>query len=157
MKIRSISITLIGLCIIGGLTAGLFSRSIEAALTLPLSVKTNPSTNRGSTMPMGTAKPSAPTPSTANERTILAQDTFHRANQVFWRTASDGRQWVGDANSIEVFSVAGGAGQADHAQGTFNAILGPINNNLEVIFSGLVNQFTQNRIVNMQRILPWSY
>ncbi len=62
MKIRSISITLIGLCIIGGLTAGLFSRSIEAALTLPLSVKTNPSTNIGSTMPMGTAKSPAPTP-----------------------------------------------------------------------------------------------
>jgi len=156
MKIRSISITLIGLCIIGGLTAGLFSRSIEAALTLPLSVKTNPSTHIGSTMPIGTAKPSAPTPSTANGGTILAQDTFHRANQVFWGTASDGRQWVGDANSIEVFSITGGIGQVDHAQGAFNAILGPSNANVEVVFSGAVNQFTQNGGINMGAVLRWT-
>ena len=150
MKIRWLVTSFLFLCICGGLIAGLFSRSIEAALTAPLSLKTSTSS------PVATAKPSMPPAPTTTGGTALAQDTFHRRNQVFWGTASDGRQWTGDANSIEVFSVAGGAGQVDHAQGTFNAILGPINTNLEVIFSGAVNQFTQNGSVNIGAVLRWS-
>ncbi len=150
MKIRWLVTSFLFLCICGGLIAGLFSRSIEAALTAPLNVKTSTS------LPVGTAEPSMPPTPTATGGTVLAQDTFQRHNQVFWGTASDGRQWAGDANSIEVFSVAGGTGQVDHAQGTFNAILGPVNTNLEVIFSGMVNQFTQNGGVNMGAVLRWS-
>ena len=33
---------------------------------------------------------------------LLAQDTFQRANQTFWGTASDGQRWGGDANFITV-------------------------------------------------------
>lgn len=150
MKIRWLVTFFLILCICGGLIAGLFSHSIEAALTAPLSIKTITSS------PVATAKPSMPPSPTTTVGIILAQDTFQRPNQVFWGTASDGRQWTGDANSIEVFSVAGRAGQVDHAQGTFNAILGPVNANLEVIFSGVVNQFTQNSSVNMGAVLHWS-
>jgi hypothetical protein len=159
MNMRWIGITFIGICMLSGLIAGFFSHSIETALTLPLSVRANQvtatSTKTGSVMPVGTAKPSMPSTPTADGVTILAQDTFKRANQVFWGTASDGRQWTGDASGIEVFSIAGGAGQIDHAQGAFNAILGPVNTSVEVVFSGVVNQFAQDK-VNMGAVLRWT-
>ncbi len=41
----------------------------------------------------------------------LAQDTFHRANQTDWGTASNGQIWGGDANSSNGFSIAGNTGQ----------------------------------------------
>ena len=41
MNIRWIGITFIGICIIVGLSTVLFSRSIEAALTLPLTIREN--------------------------------------------------------------------------------------------------------------------
>ena len=154
MKIRWIGFTFIGICMFGGLLAGVFSHSIEAALTLPTSVRTSHATPTStSARPVETAQPSTPT---VNGVSILAQDTFQRANQVFWGTASDGRQWAGDANSIEVFSIAGGVGQVDHAQGTFNAILGPMKNDVDIIFSGVVNQFAQGGKVNMGAVLRWT-
>jgi hypothetical protein len=160
MKIRWIGIILIVICMLGGLIAGIFSHSIEAALRMPLMAKgdqTAPtSTRQGTAIPVGTAKPSMPSTPTAEGVTTLAQDTFKRANQVFWGTASDGRQWAGDANSIEVFTIAGGVGQVDHAQGTFNAILGPANTNIEIVFSGIVNQFVQGGKVNMGGVLRWT-
>lgn len=160
MNMRWIGITFIGICIIVGLIAGLFSRSIEAALTLPLSVRTSQvaatPTKTAPVTPAGTAQPSMPSTPTADGVTILAQDAFKRANQVFWGTATDGRQWIGDANSIEVFSIVGSKGQIDHAQGTFNAILGPATTNAEVVFSGIVNQFAQDATVNMGAVLRWA-
>ncbi len=88
MNMRWIGITFIGICIIVGLIAGLFSHSIEAALTLPLSVRTSQvtatPTKTAPVMPAGTARPSMPSTPTAGGVTILAQDAFKRANQVFW-------------------------------------------------------------------------
>lgn len=160
MNMRRIGITFIGVCMLGGLIAGLFSRSIEAALALPFIVRGNQvtatSTKTGPVTPVGTTKPSMPSTPTADGVTILAQDIYKRANQVFWGTASDGRLWTGDANSIEVFSIAGGTGQIDHAQGAFNAILGLANTNAEVVFSGIVNQFAQGGKVNMGAVLRWT-
>lgn len=159
MNIRLIGITFIGICLLGGLIVGFFSHSIEAALTLPLEIRTNrgtPTPTKNQPLaPTATAKPSMPSTPTAGGVTILAQDSFHRANQVFWGTASDGRQWTGDANSIEVFSIVGGAGHIDHAQGAFNAVLGSANTNAEVIFSGVTNQFVQDQ-VNMGAVLRWT-
>src|SRR5947207_14335892 len=111
MNMRWIGITFIGACIVVGLITGFFSRSIEAALTLPLSIRLSqvPATHAKTApvFPVGTAQPSLPSSSTTGGVAILAQDTFKRANQVFWGTATDGRQWTGDANSIEVFSMLG--------------------------------------------------
>lgn len=160
MNMRWIGITFIGACIIVGLITGFFSRSIEATLTLPLSIRLSqvPATHAKTApvFPVGTAQPSLPSTPTTGGVAILAQDTFKRANQVFWGTATDGRQWTGDANSIEVFSMLGNAGQIDHAQGTFNAILGPVTTNAEVVFSGAVNQFATGATVNMGAVLRWT-
>ena len=87
---------------------------------------------------------------------VLAKDTFQRAAQVFWGTASDGHLWAGDANSIEVFSITNGAGQIDHAQGTFNAVLGTPNTNAEVLVSASANQFVAGGKVNIGAVLRWT-
>src|SRR5438105_1446043 len=100
MSNRWVGITLLGICIVAGLITGLFSSSIEAALTLTMNNRTN-ANSPGVVIPTPagvinqTPTPS-PLPTGVN---ILAQDTFQRANQTFWGVASDGRTWEGDANN----------------------------------------------------------
>jgi hypothetical protein len=151
---------------IGGLVAGFFSHSIEAALTVQSvnvgqqanGAAPDPTATRGGVtgQPGKTATPGASTTPTTNGAVVLAKDTFQRAAQIFWGTASDGRVWGGDANSIEVFSITTGAGQIDHAQGTFNAVLGGLNTNAEVLVSASVNQFVAGGKVNVGAVLCWS-
>ena len=173
MRIRTIIFSFVCLCMAGGLVAGFFSHSIQAALTaqsVNVAQQTNgnasprPTTTPGSAtgQPVKTATPGktvtpaiSPTP-VANGANVLAKDTFQRASQTFWGTASDGRTWAGDANSIEVFSIATGAGQIDHAQGTFNAVLGPLNTNAEVLFSASINHFVAGGKVNIGAVLRWT-
>ena len=160
MNTRWIGITFIGICIVVGLSTAFLSRPIQAALTLPLNIRVirvAPTPAKAAPVsPTRTDQPTMPSNPTTGAVTILAQDTFKRANQVFWGTATDGRQWIGDANSIEVFSIVGNTGQIDHAQGTFNAILGPVTTNAEVVFSGMVNQFGTGATVNMGAVLRWT-
>ena len=152
MNIRWIVFTMLGICLFGGLIAGIFSRSIEAALTLS-KVKGMQTITPTSTPVMPTATP-MPSP-VSNNANILARDTFQRHDQAFWGTASDGRVWVGDANTIDAFSIVRNAGQIDHLQGIYNAILGPVTTNAEVVFSTSVNHFNPNS-VNIGAVLRWT-
>ena len=158
MRIRWIVFSFITICMIAGLVAGAFSHSIEAALTIQKidgASQTNAAPSP-TTPPQGSPTNSStpvttPMPGGVN---VLARDTFQRAAQTFWGTASDGRLWQGDANSIEVFSIKGGAGQVDHGQGAFNAVLGPVSANAEVVFTSTVNHFA-NGNVNTGAALRW--
>lgn len=75
--------------------------------------------------------------------TVLARDTFQRANQVFWGTASDGHVWAGDASSKKIFTITNNTGQIS-AGGTnsYNSTLGPVMVNAEALLSGSVNSFS---------------
>src|SRR5438874_2599898 len=42
---------------------------------------------------------------------VLAQDTFQRADHIFWGTASDGHIWGADANSQPGFATMNHAGR----------------------------------------------
>ena len=172
MRIRSIMFAVVSLCMVGGLVAGFFTRSIEAALTVQsvnVARHTNGATPRPTAtqggvtgQPVKTATPGASVTPAASPTTVvngvnvLAKDTFQRAAQTFWGSASDGRLWAGDANSVEVFSIVTGAGQIDHAQGAFNAILGALNTNAEVLISASVNQFAAGGKVNVGAALRWT-
>ncbi len=167
MRLRWIIFFAITLCLIGGLVAGANSHAIEAALTAPGSSNTaqgygasSPTT--GAT-PRPTQKPTHPTQPSPSSPTpvqngaqVLAKDTFQRTAQVFWGTATDGRAWQGDANSIEVFSITQGAGQINSGQGAFNAILGPTSADSDIVFSATVNAFTPDGQVNMGAALRWT-
>jgi PQQ-like domain len=109
----------------------------------------------GLTMPTPTPSPSptlapSPSPTTA---TTLAQDTFQRANQSLWGTASDGHAWSGNANKSSTFSIVSNAGQVASAIGSFSAVLGQSGTNAQVLVSGSVNSFAK---ANFGAMLRWS-
>lgn len=167
MHMRLLGLTLLGVCIVGGVIAGFFSRPIEAALTLPAAKSMTPVIPvKNQTTPMTTAPTplSSPTAVTTpssmpNGVNILAQDTFQRPNQTFWGTASDGREWDGDTNNISVFSILNNAGQisegATAPKSTYNGLLGPSITDAEVLSSGSVNRFDQGK-VNLGVVLRWT-
>src|SRR5437588_9349762 len=107
MITRLISITLLGILIIGGLIAAFYSQAIERTLTA--SLRQSMSSHAMGMLPqMPTASPTAAaTPTQAAQvlqASILAQDTFQRANEALWGVASDGQSWQGDANKLAAFS-----------------------------------------------------
>lgn len=155
MNIRWIIFPTLGICMLGGLLAGIFSHSIEAALTLPKvnTIQTN-TTAKTPARYIASPVPTVPSP-VPNTMNILAKDTFQRPDQPFWGTASDGRVWAGDANTINAFSIVRNAGQIDNQQGIYNAILGSATTGAEVVFSASVNQFNPNT-VNIGAVLRWT-
>ncbi len=92
----------------------------------------------------------APSPSPG---TTLAQDTFQRANQQHWGKASDGQTWSADANTSSVFSISNNTGQLANGSIAYNAVLGPIATNAEVIFSGSMSSFNN---ANLGAVLRWT-
>lgn len=104
-------------------------------------------------LPPTTPTPSfSPTPSPV-PGAIVAQDTFQRANQSFWGTASDGNVWAGDANVNGVFSIANNTGQAANGNTNYNAILGGKITNAELLFSGSMSKFSSS---NIGGVLRWT-
>jgi streptogramin lyase len=93
-----------------------------------------------------------PSPSTTPGST-LAQDTFQRANQTHWGTASDGQTWGGDANSSSVFSISSNAGQVSNGSTNYSAVLGPVATNAQVLFSGSLSNFNST---NLGAVLRWT-
>jgi hypothetical protein len=88
---------------------------------------------------------------------MLARDSFQRPNALFWGTASDGREWSGDANSVTVFSTfenAGQISQVDDAQKIYTALLGPVSTNAEVEFTEAVNSFDSGK-ANIGAVVRW--
>jgi len=154
MNKRLLIISFLGILIIGGLVAGVFAGSIQRALTLPMAramMKNAPVVKPVVSTP--TAATAMPAQMPAN---ILAQDTFQRADQTLWGTASDGRTWGGDANNnnLQVFSITGATGVISGGQGTFNALLGPASSNVEVVLAGSVNRFAGG--ANLGAVLRWT-
>jgi hypothetical protein len=165
MRLRWIALFIITLCLIGGLISGIYARAIEAALTTQPVNPAPPVAGHGTppspSLPKSptTGKPTPPvattTPLPAGV-SVLAHDTFRRAAQVFWGTASDGHVWSGDANSIEIFSITQDAGLITAGQGAFNAILGPASADSEILVSATVNQFSASGQVNLGVALRWT-
>ena len=166
MRLRWIAFTLIIFCLVGGLVAGIYARSIEAALTTQPANDAQSVAVHGKATPKPTPKPPAsgkPTPPVKATVTplpggvnVLAHDTFQRAPQVFWGTASDGHAWRGDANSIEVFSIGKNVGLIASGQGAFNAILGPTISDAEIVASVSANHFATGGFVNIGVALRWT-
>lgn len=157
-----IILTIIVIALSMGLAMSVFAHSIEAALTVPARLSTPPSqstltTAHGAITPQPAATANATVRAMASAtpivmNVVLAQDTFQRADQIFWGMASDGQTWGGDAATVNVFTVVGQTGQVAHGQGAFNATLGPIISDGEIAVSGSMNQFRQS---NFGAVLRW--
>jgi len=145
---RLIGLTMLGILLIGGLLASVFAHSLEAALTVPANSLVAPAN-----LPKATTPATPGTTSTEAVTNILAQDTFQRADQLLWGSASDGQTWGGDTTNQAVFSIVAKTGQAANGQGAFNATLGPVITDGEVQFSGSINRFNQS---NFGALLRWT-
>ena len=97
----------------------------------------------------------SPTPSpTPSPGATIAQDTFIRANQSYWGTASDGQTWGGDANTNSAFSIANNVGVVTNAGNTtLSAVLGASATNAQVLFSGELSAFSNT---NIGAVLRWT-
>jgi len=157
-KISSfILLTIIVIALSSGLVLSVFAHSIEAALTVParLSVPpqhTPPGTETTPRVAMTPPTVATATATSVSMNAILAQDTFQRADQLFWGMAVDGQTWSADAATQHVFSIVGQTGHIANGTGAFNATLGPLVSDAEVAFSGSMNQFHQS---NLGAVLRW--
>jgi streptogramin lyase len=109
-----------------------------------------PTGGGGSVTPTPTTVPTA-TPTPPPTGSTLAQDTFQRANQSFWGTASDGLTWGGDANSSSAFSVSGNTGLVTNATISSSAVLGPSITDAEDLLTGSIANFSGNNFGGVLR------
>ena len=155
MNFRWMVLIMLVILIFGGLVSSAYANAITRDLTMPSTARPGnslyPSTTTTLT-PKGLAKPTKPGQLPV---TTLARDTFQRADQALWGSASDGQNWEGDANTVTMFSIVGGMGQIAGGQGTFNAILGPTVAASEVLISATASSFDAGK-VNIGAAVRWN-
>jgi streptogramin lyase len=116
------------------------------------SPSTSPSASP-STSPSPSPSPST-SPSPSPSGTPLGTDTFQRANQALWGTASDGQTWGGDANANSSFSITNDAGVVSNTGTTsYSAVLGPAVTDAEVYVTGSISSFSSS---NFGDVLRWT-
>jgi len=130
--------------------AGLLAGGIEALAHHPLLARVPASSATPATMSPTQATMITPSP------VLLAQDTFERADQLLWGTASDGERWRGDANRLPAFFIQGSAGHITAATGRFNALLGPVMADSSVLVQGSMRHFRADGTSNLGVVARWT-
>jgi streptogramin lyase len=106
------------------------------------------------TAPGGTATSTTSFTVTTTTGTTLGTDTFQRANQALWGTASDGQTWGGDANTKSPFSISGDAGVVSNTSGnSYSAVLGPTATDAQVYATGSMSSYASS---NFGSVLRWT-
>lgn len=151
---------LVGLLVLVGLVSAFFEPGIQAALTVqqpaPTGTQNNAAMLSQQQQPTTSVASTAPAPTMTMPTTnVLAQDTFQRADQRFWGTASDGLRWGTDANSLPSFAIDGHRGVIANGQGAFEATIGPRVADADVVFSATVSRYGPGTS-NMGALLRWS-
>jgi hypothetical protein len=155
---------LLGFFLLTDVLALRFSGEIQATLTSPtikirVAVPTHQviPTTVPTPAPVATVTaithPTLNSASTLPAKDILAQDTFQRPDQMFWGVSSDGQPWGADAKNAQSFSIVNHSGQVTGSNGVYDAILGPLAVNSEVVFSGSVSHFTSS---SLGALLRWT-
>ncbi len=133
----------------GAAAAGVLAVGGITWFLLQHSSSTSPGQTTGGTTIMPTA-PSTPTSApTQPVASMLAQDTFHRPDQTFWGTASDGHRWGGEANVLVGFSIAGGMGQIYrivNGHNYYTATLGPVITDADLVVSASLSRFNPSHL-----------
>jgi hypothetical protein len=155
-----IGLLLLGFILVIDILAMHFSAQIQDSLTLPvIKIKVPAATHiaiavptRGAiatklTVPTSTSTLTLPT------NDILSQDTFQRPNQAFWGISSNGLAWSADAKNSQSFAIANRTGQVTNGNGVYDAILGPVAVNSEVVFSGSLNNYATS---SLGAVLRWT-
>jgi hypothetical protein len=137
---------------------------IDTPTPTPTSTPTPTPTDTPTPTPTDTPTPTiTPTPTPTNTPTptptplsnSIGQDTFVRPNQTLWGTASDGQAWTGDANTLNMFSIASNVGKINNTTSggvNYNAILGTSVTDAQILFSGSISSFSSS---NLGGVLRW--
>ncbi|HEX6109301.1 MAG TPA: hypothetical protein VFZ02_07780 [Ktedonobacteraceae bacterium] len=157
LRTARIGLLLLGFILLIDILAVRFSAEIQASLTLPvIKIKLAAPTHIAIPTREATAtKLTVPTPTSALTlpvKAILAQDTFQRANQVSWGISTDRLAWGADAKSSQSFAIVNHTGQVTNGNGVYDAIIGPVAVNSEVMFSGSLTNYTSS---SLGAVLRW--
>lgn len=139
-------LVLLVLLLLGDGIAAICFPQIQAALSL-----TTPVSSRYAS---GTT-PAVVAMTTSTSTTVLASDTFQRANQLYWGTSSDGHPWKADASSARNFAIFNHTGwiTATVKHVYCDALLGPVTSNVEITFSAALSQYGAS---SLGAVLRWS-
>jgi hypothetical protein len=159
-----IGLILLGFFLLTDVLALRFSGAIQATLNSPtIRIRVAVPTHQVIPTPVPTSAPlatviakSQPTltsASTLPAKAMLAQDTFQRLDQAFWGTSSAGQPWGADASKVQCFSIVNHTGQVTGDNGVYDAILGPVSVNSEVVFSGSLSAYTSS---SLGALLRWT-
>jgi streptogramin lyase len=135
----------------GTATITVFQADIPGGSGSP-SPSTSPSPSSSPPSPSPSPSPStspSPSPTTG---TPLGTDTFQRANQALWGTASDGQTWGGDANAKSSFSISNDVGVVSNTGGnSYSAVLGPAVTDAEVYATGSMTLYNSTNFGDVLR------
>ena len=159
-----IGLILLGFFLLTDVLALRFSGEIQATLNSPtIKIRVAVPTHQVIPTPVLTSAPVAtviaktqPTlisASTLPAKAMLAQDTFQRPDQLFWGTSSGGQPWGADASNAQGFSIVNHTGQVTGGSGVYDAILGPVSVNSEVVFSGSLSAYASS---SLGALLRWT-
>ncbi len=121
-----------------------FANKLAYAVQTTGGTPTPTPTNTPTPTPTNTPTPTPTLTATPTPGATLGQDTFQRANQSLWGTASDGNKWAGDANTSSAFSISGDIGKVASGSGSYSAVLGATATNADVVFSSSISSFNNN-------------
>jgi streptogramin lyase len=115
---------------------------------------TSPTTSTSTTTTVVTTSSTSTTTTVPGSVTVLGTDTFQRADQSLWGTASDGQAWAGDANSLTMFSISGNTGLVSGTGSTTrSAVLGSTATDAEVYGTASLSSLTNS---NFGDVLRWT-
>lgn len=159
-----IGLILLGFFLLTDVLAVRFSGEIQATLNSPtIKIRVAVPTHQviPTTIPTSASvaavtaisQPTSTSASTIPAKDILAQDTFQRPDQMFWGTSSDGQPWGADAKNVPGFSIVNHTGQVIGSNGVYDAIVGPVAVNSEVVFSGSLSHYASS---SLGALLRWT-
>ena len=159
-----IALILLGFFLLTDVLAVRFSREIQENLNSPTIkirvavpnhqvIPTTVPTSASVATVTAISQPTLTSASTLPAKDILAQDTFQRTDQMFWGTSSGGQAWGADAKSAPSFSIMNHTGQVIGSNGVYDATVGPIIVNSEVVFSGSLSNYASS---SLGALLRWT-
>ncbi len=130
-------LTAVGIIAAGGITWQIVSHSSSSTVG---------NTNGQTSNAKKTTTASQTTPTIPG---LLAQDVFHRPDQLLWGIASDGNRWSGDANKSHDFSIFNQTGKVHrtaNGRSLYTAVLGADKADAEVLVTAMLDSFNNSHI-----------
>ena len=160
-----IALFLLGFFLLTDVLAIRFSSEIQATLNASTIIKIRIAAPKHQVIPApaptsasvatvtAVPQPTLTSAATLPAKGILAQDTFQRPDQMFWGTSSGGQPWGADAKNAPGFSIKNHTGQVIGSNGVYDAVVGSVAVNSEVVFSGSLSQYASS---SLGALLRWT-